>query len=125
MSTDHQRPRRWTPPISRPGLPLVTLTRMGQEDSADGVAQWDDIEDEGVLDASDTLDDDAVADPLDAAVEPADRWSTASRFGTTAAEQHAGESIGQLLAAEGPDVDPYAVPGEDEDEDELIRRGYE
>jgi hypothetical protein len=96
---------------------------MSQHDSGDGVAQWDDVEDEGVLDTSDTLEDDAVKDPLDTGVEAADRWSRASRFGTTAAEQHAGESLDQLLAEEEPDVDPYAEPGEDEDE--LIRRGYD
>jgi Family of unknown function (DUF5709) len=100
---------------------------MSQNDRTDGVDQWDDIEfnfsDDGVLDASDTLDDDAVEDPLDAGVEPADRWSGANRFGTTAAEQRAGESLAQLLAEEEPDIDPYADPGQDEDE--LIRRGYE
>ena len=102
---------------------------MGQDESGDngrdGVAQWDDVEDEGVLDGSDTLDGDAASDPLDAGIVPADRWSRASRFGTTAAEQRAGESLDQLLAEEEPDIDPYADPGEDEDEDELIRRGYE
>jgi hypothetical protein len=89
----------------------------------DGVSPWDDLEDEGVLDASDTLDDDAVIDPLDAGIEPTDRWSGANRFGTTTAEQRAGESLDQLLAEEEPDVDPYADQGEDEDD--LIRRGYE
>jgi hypothetical protein len=96
---------------------------MSQDDSRDRVAEWDDIEDEGVLDASDTLDDDAVEDPLDAGIEPADRWSAANRFGVTGSEQRAGESLDQLLAEEEPDIDPYADPGEDEDE--LIRRGYE
>jgi hypothetical protein len=84
---------------------------------------WDDIEDEGVLDASDTLDDDATPDPLDVGIEAADRWSGANRFGTTLAEQRSGESLEQLLAEEEPDIDPYA--GEDTDEDELIRRGEE
>jgi hypothetical protein len=97
---------------------------MSQDDRT--VDQWDDIEfnfaDDGVLDASDTLDD-AVGDPLDAGIVPADRWSGANRFGTTAAEQRAGESLDQLLAEEEPDIDPYADAGEDEDE--LIRRGYE
>jgi hypothetical protein len=84
---------------------------------------WDDIEDEGVLDASDTLDDDATADPLDVGIEAADRWSGANRFGTTLAEQHAGESLDQLLSEEEPDIDAYA--GENTDEDDLIRRGDE
>ena len=83
--------------------------------------EWDDVEDDGVLDASDTLDGDG--DPLDTGIAAADRWSGANRFGTTAAEARAGESLDQLLAEEEPDVDPYA--DRDEDEDELTRRGYE
>jgi uncharacterized protein DUF5709 len=89
----------------------------------DGVSQWDDTEDDGVLDASDTLDGGPVNDPLDTGIEPADRWSRATRYGTTAAEQHAGEPLGQRLAEEEPDIDPYAEARDDEDE--LIRRGYE
>jgi hypothetical protein len=100
---------------------------MSQDDRTNGVEEWDDSEfnfsDDGVLDASDTLDDDAVEDPLDTGVAPADRWAGANRFGTTAAEERAGESLDQLLAEEEPDIDPYADPAEDEDE--LIRRGYE
>jgi hypothetical protein len=88
-----------------------------------GDDEWDSIEDEGVLDESDTLDDDAVADPLDVGIAAADRWSGANRFGTTVAEQRAGESLEQLLSEEEPDVDPYA--GQADDEDELTRRGYE
>jgi hypothetical protein len=87
-----------------------------------GDDEWDAVEDDGVLDASDTLDD-AVGDPLDTGVAAADRWSGANRFGTTAAEARAGESLEQLLAEEEPDVDPYADGGEDEDE--LTRRGYD
>ncbi|GAA0906461.1 DUF5709 domain-containing protein [Virgisporangium aurantiacum] len=92
-------------------------------DDIDGVTQWDDIEDDGVLDASDTLDGDAVRDPLDRGIAPADRWSRAIRYGTTPAEQHAGEPLEQRLAEEEPDADPYTDPGDDEDE--LIRRGHE
>jgi hypothetical protein len=80
------------------------------------------LEDDGVLDASDTLDDSPVTDPLDTGVAAADRWSGADRFGTTPAEQRAGETLDQLLAQEEPDIDPYA---EADDEDELLRRGYE
>ncbi len=85
--------------------------------------EWDAVEDEGVLDASDTLDGGAVADPLDTGIAAGDRWTGANRFGTTAAEQRAGESLDQHLAEEEPDIDPYADEGQDEDE--LIRRGYE
>jgi hypothetical protein len=96
---------------------------MSQDDTTAGDDEWDAIEDEGVLDASDTLDDDAVTDPLDTGVAPPDRWAAANRFGTTIAEQRSGESLEQLLAEEEPDIDPWADDGEDEDD--LIRRGYE
>jgi hypothetical protein len=95
---------------------------MSQNESIDGLPEWDDVEDDGVLDASDTLDDDLVGDPLDAAIAPADRWSRASRF-STAAELRAGESLDQWLSQEEPDVDPHADPKDDEDD--LIRRGYD
>jgi hypothetical protein len=89
----------------------------------DGIVEWDDIEDEGVLDASDTLEGDLVTDPLDTGVAPADRWSGANRFGTTTAEARIGESLDRRLAQEEPDVDPLADPPDDEDE--IVRRGYE
>ncbi|HLL65438.1 MAG TPA: DUF5709 domain-containing protein [Micromonosporaceae bacterium] len=97
--------------------------RTADDGGAGGGEQWDAIEDDGVLDASDTLDDDAVSDPLDVGIGAADRWSGADRFGTTPAEQRAGESLDQLLAAEEPDVDPDADSADDEDE--LLRRGYD
>lgn len=95
---------------------------MTQDDRADDVDR-DVVEDDGVLDASDTLDDDLVTDPLDTGVAAPDRWAGANRFGTTPAEARAGESLDQLLAQEEPDVDPYAESYDDEDE--LTRRGYE
>jgi len=99
---------------------------MTQDDGGDetaGVEGWNMAEDDGLLDTSDTLDDDRVADPLDVGIAAPDRWSGANRFGTTPAEQRAGESLDQLLSAEEPDIDPYAEPAADEDE--LIRRGYD
>jgi hypothetical protein len=84
---------------------------------------WNVVEDDGVLDTSDTLDDDLVADPLDTGVSAADRWAGANRFGTTPAEARAGESLEQRLSEEEPDVDSYADAADDEDE--LVRRGYE
>jgi hypothetical protein len=93
------------------------------DDRIDGIEEWDAVEDDGVLDASDTLDDDRVADPLDTGVAAGDRWAAANRFGTTPAEALTGEPLDQLLAEEEPDVDPYAEAPEDEDE--LIRRGYD
>ena len=99
------------------------MAGMSQDDGTDRDEEWNVAEDDGVLDASDTLDDDRVADPLDTGVVAADRWTGANRFGTTPAEERAGESLDELLAEEEPDVDPYAE--ESEDEDDLIRRGYE
>jgi hypothetical protein len=66
------------------------------------------IDDDGTLDASDTLDGDPGDDPLDQGIVPPDRWSAGEGFGTTLAEERAGESLDQLLAEEEPDVDPYA-----------------
>ena len=89
-----------------------------QEDADDGYV----VEDDGVLDSSDTLDDDLV-DPLDTGVAAADRWAGANRFGTTAAEERQGESLDERLSEEEPDVDPYAEVADDEDD--ITRRGYE
>jgi hypothetical protein len=76
------------------------------------------------LDASDTLDGNPGDDPLDTGVSPPDRWSAGAEFGTTDAEEEAGESLDQLLAEEEPDPDPYAED-EDEDEDEEDLTGDE
>jgi hypothetical protein len=96
---------------------------MSQTERTDFADEWNVAEDDGVLDASDTLDDDRVLDPLDTGIVATDHWTAANRFGTTPAEERAGESLAQLLAQEEPDVDPYAEPADDEDE--LTRRGYE
>src|ERR1700730_7167327 len=65
-----------------------------------------DLADYEVQDASDTLAGDPGDDPLDRGVIPPQRWSAAMRSGTTAAEQEAGESLDQLLAAGEPDIVP-------------------
>ncbi|MET7808252.1 DUF5709 domain-containing protein [Micromonospora chersina] len=96
---------------------------MSQTERTDFADEWNVAEDDGVLDASDTLDDDRVGDPLDTGIVAADHWTAANRFGTTPAEERAGESLAQLLAQEEPDLDPYAEAADDEDE--LTRRGYE
>jgi uncharacterized protein DUF5709 len=84
--------------------------------------EQDDIEDEGVLDPSDTLDGAPDGDPLDAGYLPTDRWSAGMRFGSTEAEERAGESLDQLLAEEEPDItldpdeeEPDEAAGEDDD----------
>jgi hypothetical protein len=63
-----------------------------------------DLEDYEVQDASDTLDGSPGDDPLDRGVVAPQRWSAAIRFGSTAAEQEADESLDQLLAEEEPDI---------------------
>ncbi|NES31603.1 hypothetical protein GCE86_03580 [Micromonospora terminaliae] len=95
---------------------------MSQTERTD-IDEWNVAEDDGVLDASDTLDDDRAGDPLDTGIVAADHWTAANRFGTTPAEERAGDSLAHLLAQEEPDIDPYAEA--DDDEDELTRRGYE
>ncbi|MEU0153169.1 hypothetical protein [Micromonospora fulviviridis] len=89
---------------------------MSQTERTDIADEWNVAEDDGVLDASDTLDDDRVGDPLDTGIVAADHWTAANRFGTTPAEERAGESLAQLLAEEEPDLDPYAEVADDEDE---------
>jgi Family of unknown function (DUF5709) len=80
----------------------------------------EDLADFEVLDAADTLTGPPGDDPLDRGVVTPDRWSAAMRFGSTAAEQEAGESLDQLLAEEEPDislevgVDPDQADGWDE-----------
>src|SRR6266536_2107713 len=81
-----------------------------RDDSAVEYAELEDAEpeDDGTLDAADTLEGDPGDDPLDQGIVPPDRWSAGQRYGTTAAEERAGESLDQLLAEEEPDVDPFA-----------------
>jgi len=74
------------------------------------------LEDYQVLDASDTLDGKPGDDPLDQGVIPPQRQSTGLRFGSTAAEEEAGESLDQRLAEEEPD----SVPEIDDDPPEDI-----
>lgn len=78
-------------------------------------------EDDGVLDASDTLEGDPGDDPLDPGIIPPDRWSAGVRYGTTLAEERAGESLDQLLAEEEPDqvedIDDELPEGSEIDED--------
>ncbi len=83
--------------------------------------EQDDIDDEGVLDPSDTLEGEPDGDPLDAGYLPTDRWSAGMRYGNTEAEERSGESLDQLLAEEEPDTTLDAIEelaGEDADEDE-------
>jgi len=80
-----------------------------------------------VLDASDTLDGNPGDDPLDRGVIPPQRESTALRYGSTAAEEQAGESLDQQLAEEEPDIaldldddEPEDIAGDEDAGDEDI-----
>ena len=81
-----------------------------------------DLEDYSVQEPSDSLIGDPENDPLDRGVAPPERWSAAMKFGSTADEQEAGESLDQLLAEEEPDaaldLDDDDLPEDDEDSDE-------
>jgi hypothetical protein len=68
----------------------------------------DELEDDGVLDAADTLDGNPGDDPLDQGIAAPDQWSAGERYGATSAEERVGESLEQLLAEEEPEGDPYA-----------------
>jgi hypothetical protein len=88
--------------------------------------------DDDVLTQSETLDeDDMGVDPLEGGMDPAEDWSAANRYGTTAAEQATDRPLAERLDEESPDVPiepapdrPVAVtPLEELDEsidDELI-----
>ena len=76
-----------------------------------------DLEDYSVQDPADSLLAEPEGDPLDRGVAPPERWSAAMRFGSTADEQEAGESLDELLAEEEPDdaLDlDMATPADDE-----------
>ncbi|MCX5336268.1 MULTISPECIES: DUF5709 domain-containing protein [unclassified Streptomyces] len=62
----------------------------------------DDREDEGVLDAEDTLSD-RGSDPYEEGWSPPERPLAVEHQGTTAREQHEGESLDQRLAEERTD----------------------
>jgi hypothetical protein len=96
----------------------------GEYNPGEGGLEDTDLADDGVLDASDTLDDsdDPYDDPLDQGIEPTDRWSAGERFGTTLAEEREGESLDQLLSEEEPESDPYADPDPGAESD-LPRQG--
>ncbi len=87
-----------------------------------------DLEDYQVHDTADTLDGAPGDDPLDRGIVAPSRWSAGMRFGTTAGEQRAGESLDRLLAKEEPDaadIDADWSDGAAEDEnaldDEVVR----
>jgi hypothetical protein len=114
------------PPADATHRPEVPMDREEYDETDRDLGDWELIEDEGSLSTSDTLDDDAVEDALDTGIVAADKWSGANRFGTTPEEEREGESLDARLAEEEPDIALDDGEGDDDnDEDELIRRGFE
>lgn len=83
---------------------------MTDDEAQSASVESSDLEDDGVLDAADTLEGNLGDDPLDQGIAAPERWSAGQRYGTTLGEQRAGESFDQLLAEEEPEHDPY--PGD-------------
>lgn len=67
-------------------------------------------EDAAPLDMQDALGEDTYDETLDAGYSPPERPLGATKYGTTAAEQHHGEPLDQRLAQEVPD--PSAPAGD-------------
>jgi hypothetical protein len=68
-------------------------------------------EDAGPLEPEDTLEDRGLSDVLDEGYSPPERPRAVEDTGTTAAEQHDGESLDSRLARERPDTPPYSGDG--------------
>jgi Family of unknown function (DUF5709) len=67
----------------------------------------------------DSLLDRGTEDILDEGYSPAERYSAAERFGNTAEEQSAGETLDQRLAQEEPDLQVGGDDQEDVDDGEV------
>ncbi|WP_369215620.1 hypothetical protein, partial [Streptomyces flavofungini] len=96
---------------------------MGNEDvTGDEVYQPDAAEireDDGILDPEDTLGD-QESDPYDEGWAPPERPLGATRTGTTAEEQHEGESLAERLSEERPDPALRVPDPVTEDEDDGV-----
>ncbi|MFI2433484.1 DUF5709 domain-containing protein [Streptomyces sp. NPDC018693] len=68
-------------------------------------------QDAAPLDLQDAVDERTYDDMLDEGYSPPEKPLGVTKHGTTAAEQHAGETLDQRLAQETPDV--TAPPGDD------------
>lgn len=67
--------------------------------------------DDDVLTQSETLDeDDMGVDPLESGMDPAEDWSAANRYGTTATEQATDRPLTERLDEERADVSTESVP---------------
>jgi len=66
------------------------------------------------VDPAESLTGENAEDPLEDGYSPPEHEPTATRYGTTADEQRAGDSLDQRLAQEVPDVSPGDEPVVDE-----------
>jgi hypothetical protein len=63
--------------------------------------------DPAALNSAEDLDEDRLrADPLEAGMDPPERWSGADKYGTTPYEQRHPRPLGDRLAEEEPDIQP-------------------
>ena len=81
------------------------------ENSREGYGDYS-VDDENQLQPGDTLDDRGVGRPAGRGVLTAGEVVGRGGLGNTADEALQGESLDQRLRQEVPDVDPYAVDGE-------------
>ena len=68
---------------------------------------------------AESLDEESLdLDPLEAGVEPPERWAEATRHGMTPREAREGESLDSRLSQEEPDAQPEPEPSVDEPADD-------
>jgi hypothetical protein len=88
---------------------------MGDDQMADDVYQPtgtnEEQEDGAPLDLQDAVDERTYDDILDEGYSPPERPLGVTKHGTTAAEQHEGETLDQRLEQEVPDVTPQPGDG--------------
>ncbi|MGP2436345.1 DUF5709 domain-containing protein [Streptomyces sp. JW3] len=88
---------------------------MGTDPMADDVYQPtggnEEQEDAAPLDMEDAVDERTYDDTLDEGYSPPEKPLGVDKVGTTAAEQHDGETLDERLAQEVPDVTPPAGDG--------------
>ena len=76
------------------------------------------VDDETQLQPGDTLDLHGVEDVLDEGFVTREGWSPAQRYGTTWAEERAGETLEMRMTQEEPDWSPERDTWDDEDLDD-------
>jgi hypothetical protein len=88
------------------------MRNCGMSESIHEEGAWD-LDENEVLDPSDTLDDDPAGDPLDRGIALPDNWSPQLRYALKGDDE--GESLDEILAQEEPDI---SLDSDDEFADE-------